>query len=107
MIFRNVPLISFIAAPCVLGSKEATTFVTLGIIHAAEDYLPDERLNINAVAGPAKNRAQARKPKAFHSSVCTQTSPKFRAASKLKTGGAKGAMGSAGLWPVTRCKRIL
>jgi hypothetical protein len=30
MIVRNVPLISFIAAPKVLGSKEATTIVTRG-----------------------------------------------------------------------------
>jgi hypothetical protein len=30
MIVRNVPLISFIAAPRVLGSKEATTIVTRG-----------------------------------------------------------------------------
>jgi hypothetical protein len=32
MIVRNVPLISFIAAPRVLGSKEATTIVTRGVL---------------------------------------------------------------------------
>ena len=36
MIVRSVPLISFIAAPRVLGSKEATTLVTRGADHHME-----------------------------------------------------------------------
>jgi len=32
MIVRNVPQISFIAAPGVLGSKKATTIVTRGAV---------------------------------------------------------------------------
>lgn len=35
MTVRNVPLISFIAAPSVLDSKEATTIVTRGDPHAS------------------------------------------------------------------------
>jgi glutamate dehydrogenase/leucine dehydrogenase len=39
MIVRNVPLISFIAAPRVIGSKEATTIVTRGVIQGANSPL--------------------------------------------------------------------
>ena len=44
------------------------------------------------------------KPRAFHSSVSVQTSPKSRTASKLKVGSTPGTAATAGVWPVTRCK---